>query len=142
MSTEYTSRVVNPSDPRFNHCLKKEIKQMEKNPAGYIPSSEEKRYAGLLTNGKASIGTPIDLFIKLVETREFREWSIHSFVTKDGSIVTFYGTVKSSPVKIEDLEIGDCVEVHGRIAKYGQFKGKNQTRISHVKIISNKGSKK
>lgn len=111
-------------------------------PAGHIPSSEEKRYAGLLTNGKASIGTPIDLFIKLVETRKFREYSLHSFVTKDGSIVTFYGTVKKSPVKIEELEIGDCVEVHGRIAKYGQFKGKNQTRISHVKINVNKGAKK
>ena len=139
MSTEYTSRVVNPSDPRFNHCLKKEVDGMKKVPMGLKESESKSR---LLTNGEAKIGTPIELFIKLVETREFRDWSIHSFVTRDGSVVNFYGTVKNSPVKMEELEIGDCVEVTGRIAKYGQFKGKNQTRISHVKIISNKGSKK
>ena len=139
MSTEYTSRVVNPSDPRFNHCLKKEVDGMKKVPMGLKESESKSR---LLTNGEAKIGTPIELFIKLVETREFRDWSIHSFVTRDGSVVNFYGTVKNSPVKMEELEIGDCVEVSGRIAKYGQFKGKNQTRISHVKIISNKGSKK
>ncbi len=112
------------------------------NPAGFIPSDEEKRFAGLLMNGKAEIGTPVELFIKLVESKDFRDYSIHTFVTKDGSIVTMYGTVKKSPVKIEEIEIGDCVEATGRIAKYGQFGGNNQTRISHVKITENKGSKK
>ena len=140
-SGEYTSRTIDPSDPRFNHCLKKEIKQMT-NPAGFIPSDEEKRFAGLLMNGKASIGTPVELFIKLVESKDFRDYSIHTFVTKDGSIVTMYGTVKKSPVKIDELEVGDCVEVTGKIAQYGQFGGNNQTRISHVKINTNKGSKK
>ena len=124
------------NDPRFNHCLKKEIDG--KVPMG-LKESESK--SKLLTNGEARIGTPVDLFIKLVETREFREWSIHSFVTRDGSIVNFYGTVKNSPVKMDELAIGDCVEVRGRIAKYGQWKGDLTTRISHVKIISNKGKK-
>ena len=134
---DYT-RAINPNDPRFNHCLKKEIDEMKKVPMGLKESDSKSK---LLTNGEAKIGTPVDLFIKLVETRHFREWSIHSFVTRDGSIVNFYGTVKNSPVKMDELAIGDCVEVHGRIAKYGQWKGDLTTRISHVKIISNKGKK-
>ena len=134
---DYTG-AIDPNDPRFNHCLKKEIDGMKKVPMG-LKESESK--SKLLTNGEARIGTPVDLFIKLVETREFREWSIHSFVTRDGSIVNFYGTVKNSPVKMDELAIGDCVEVRGRIAKYGQWNGDLTTRISHVKIISNKGKK-
>ncbi len=128
-------------DPKFNHCLKKEVDGLKKVPMGLKESDSE---GSLLTEGKASIGTPIDLFIKLRSSRHFksRGYSLHTFVTREGSVVTFYGTVKNSPVKVEDLAVGDCVEARGRIAKYGQWGGELTTRISHVKITKNKGSKK
>ena len=126
-------------DPKYNHCLRKEIVNMQ--PVGFIPYEDKNRFGGLLTNGKAPIGTPVELFIKLIETRKFREYSIHSFEDREGMIITFYGTVKNTPVKMEDVTVGDCIKVKGRIAKYGQWNKKNQTRISHVKIILNKGKK-
>ena len=96
----------------------------------------------LLTDGEARLGTPVELFLKLVESRDFRgEYALHTLVDRDGNIVTFYGTVKNTPVKMEDVAVGDCIKVKGRIAKYGQWGGENQTRISHVKIMYNKGSK-
>ena len=120
-------------DPKYNHCLKKEIVALEK--------SEKK--SKLLTDGEARIGTPTEVFVKLVESRHFesRGYSLHTLVDREGNIVTFYGTVKNTPVKMEDVSIGDCIKIKGRIAKYGQWGGENQTRISHVKILYNKGSK-
>ncbi len=95
----------------------------------------------LLTDGEARLGTPVEVFVKLVESRDFRDYSLHTLVDREGSVVTFYGTVKNTPVKMEDVSIGDCIKVKGRIAKYGQWGGENQTRISHVKILYNKGCK-
>ena len=120
-----------PQDPKYNHCLKKEIVALEK--------SEKK--SRLLTDGEARLGTPVEVFVKLVESRDFRDYSLHTLVDREGSVVTFYGTVKNTPVKMEDVAVGDCIKVKGRIAKYGQWGGENQTRISHVKILYNKGSK-
>ena len=119
-------------DPKYNHCLKKEIVALEK--------SEKK--SRLLTDGEARLGTPVEIFLKLVESRDFRgEYALHTLVDREGNIVTFYGTVKNTPVKLEEVAIGDCIKVKGRIAKYGQGGGENQTRISHVKILYNKGMK-
>ena len=123
---------MDAKDQKFNHCLQKEIVALEK-----LEKKSE-----LLTEGMAPIGTPMNLFIKYMETRTFRDYSIHSFVDRNGSIVTLYGTVKNTPVKIEDIEIGDCVEVTGKIAKYGHWNNNKTTRISHVKINENKGKRK
>lgn len=125
-----------PADPKYNHCLRKEIMALEKN-VNHIIAPKPK----LLTDGKAPIGTPIDLFIRYEGSTDFRDYSIHRFVDRDGSPITFYGTIKNSPLKIDDLQAGDCVKAYGRIAKYGQYQGLNQTRISHVKILENKGKK-
>ena len=96
-----------------------------------------------LTEGVANIGTKLELFIKYENSKTWPNFSIHNFVNRDGLIVSMYGTVKNSPVKIEDLVAGDCVECVGRIAKYSTLRdGTEVTRISHVKITENKGSKK
>ena len=126
-----------PQDPKYNHCLKKEIMALEKN-VNHVVAPKSK----LLTNGEARLGTPVEIFVKLVESRDFRgEYALHTLVDREGNIVTFYGTVKNTPVKMEDVAVGDCIKVKGRIAKYGQWGGENQTRISHVKILYNKGMK-
>ena len=125
-----------PQDPKYNHCLKKEIMALEKNVDHVVAPKSR-----LLTDGEARLGTPVEVFVKLVESRDFRDYSLHTLVDREGSVVTFYGTVKNTPVKMEDVSIGDCIKVKGRIAKYGQWGGENQTRISHVKILYNKGSK-
>ena len=126
-----------PQDPKYNHCLKKEIMALEKNVDQVVAPKSK-----LLTNGEARLGTPVEIFVKLVESRDFRgEYALHTLVDREGNIVTFYGTVKNTPVKMEDVSIGDCIKVKGRIAKYGQWGGENQTRISHVKILYNKGMK-
>ena len=89
------------------------------------------------------IGDKVSMFIKFEETKTWPNFSIHNFVDRKGLKVSMYGTVKSSPVKIEDLEAGDCVECVGRIAKYSTLRdGTEVTRISHVKINVNKGQKK
>lgn len=119
-----------PTDPKYNHCLRKEIVMLQ--------NSDKPK---LLTDGKAPIGTPIDLFIRYEGSTDFRDYSIHRFVDREGTPITFYGTIKKSPLKVEDLQSGDCVKAYGRIAKYGQYQGLNQTRISHVKILENKGKK-
>ena len=96
-----------------------------------------------LTEGAADIGTKLELFIKYESTKDWPNFSVHNFVNRKGLKVSMYGTVKSSPVKLEDLEIGDCVECTGRIAKYTTLRdGSEVTRISHVKINVNKGRKK
>ena len=126
-----------PQDPKYNHCLKKEIMALEKNVDQVVAPKSK-----LLTDGEARLGTPVEVFVKLVESRDFRgEYALHTLVDREGNIVTFYGTVKNTPVKMEDVSIGDCIKVKGRIAKYGQWGGENQTRISHVKILYNKGMK-
>ena len=99
--------------------------------------------SGYLTEGAANIGTKLELFIKYKDSKTWPNFSIHNFVNRDGLIVSMYGTVKNSPVQIEDLEAGDCVECVGRIAKYSTLRdGTDVTRISHVKINVNKGQKK
>ena len=99
--------------------------------------------SGFLTEGVANIGTKLELFIKYKDTKNWSNFSIHNFVDRKGLNVSMYGTVKSSPVKLEDLESEDCVECVGRIAKYSTLRdGTEVTRISHVKINVNKGQKK
>ena len=89
------------------------------------------------------IGDKVSMFIKFEETKTWPNFSIHNFVNREGQSISMYGTVKNSPVKIEELEIGDCVECSGRIAKYSTLRdGTDVTRISHVKIKVNKGQKK
>jgi len=96
-----------------------------------------------LTEGVANIGTKLELFIKYKDTKTWPNFSIHNFEDRKGLLVSMYGTVKNSPVKLEDLEAGDCVECVGRIAKYSTLRdGTEVTRISHVKIKMNKGQKK
>ena len=96
-----------------------------------------------ISMGAADIGTKLEFFIKYEDTKTWPNFSIHNFVDRKGLKVSMYGTVKSSPVKIEDLEAGDCVECSGRIAKYSTLRdGTEVTRISHVKINVNKGQKK
>ena len=89
------------------------------------------------------IGEKVSMFIKFEETKTWPNFSIHNFVDRKGKVISMYGTVKSSPVKIEELVAGDCVECSGRIAKRSVLRdGTEVTRISHVKITENKGSKK
>ncbi len=89
------------------------------------------------------IGDKVSMFIKFEETKTWPNFSIHNFVNREGQAISMYGTVKNSPVKIEELEVGDCVECTGRIAKQSVLRdGTEVTRISHVKITENKGSKK
>jgi hypothetical protein len=96
-----------------------------------------------LTEGVANVGTRLELFIKYENSKTWPNFSIHNFVDRKGLKVSMYGTVKNSPVQIEDIEEGDCVECVGRIAKYSILRdGTKVTRISHVKINVNKGQKK
>jgi len=92
---------------------------------------------------RPQIGDKLDFFIKYKETKTWPNFSIHNFENRKGELISMYGTVKNSPIKIEDLVAGDCVECSGRIAKYSTLRdGTEVTRISHVKITENKGSKK
>ena len=89
------------------------------------------------------IGEKVSMFIKFEETKTWPNFSIHNFVDREGKVISMYGTVKNSPVKIEDLVAGDCVECSGRFAKRSVLRdGTEVTRISHVKITENKGGKK
>ena len=89
------------------------------------------------------IGEKVSMFIKFEETKTWPNFSIHNFVDREGKVISMYGTVKNSPVKIEELVAGDCVECSGRIAKRSILRdGTEVTRISHVKITENKGGKK
>ena len=90
-----------------------------------------------------AIGTKLEFFIKYKDTKKWPDFSIHNFENRKGEVISMYGTVKNSPVAIEELEAGDCVECSGRIAKYSTLRdGTDVTRISHVKINVNKGQKK
>ena len=101
------------------------------------------RNCELMENIAPAIGTKLEFFIKYKETKKWPDFSIHNFENRKGEMISMYGTVKSSPVKIEELEAGDCVECVGRIAKYSTLRdGTDVTRISHVKIKVNKGQKK
>ena len=89
------------------------------------------------------IGEKVSMFIKYEESKHWPNFSIHNFVNRKGEKISMYGTVKNSPVKIEDLEVGDCIECTGKIAKHSVLRdGTEVTRISHVKITENKGGKK
>ena len=92
------------------------------------------------------IGHKCFLFLKFQGTKKFRtlndEYEISTFENKAGDVVSLYGTVKNSPIKLNELAIGDCVEVEGKIADFKRFGGTESTRISHVKIKLNKGQKK
>jgi len=132
--------MFDPKDPKYNHCLKKEIDIM-KVALGLVESPPEKK-SGLLTDGLAPIGTPVDVFIKFENRKTFPDYAVWNFVDREGNLVSMYGTVKKSPIALDEIEIGDCIEASGKIAKYYKFGNVVGTRISHVKIKMNKAKKK
>ena len=95
--------------------------------------------SGFLTDGRADRGEKISVFVKFLDEKEFRDYSIFNFVDRDGCNVSTYGAVKASPIELKDVEVGDCVLVEGRVAKYGSFGGTEVTRLSHLKIMRNMG---
>ena len=95
-----------------------------------------------LTNRRADRGEKVSVFVKFMDEKEFPEYSIFNFVDRDGRKVSTYGAVKASPIELKDVEVGDCVLVEGRIARYGSFGGDNVTRLSHLKVLENMGKPK
>ena len=119
---------------------------------------------GFLNNGNLQRGDKVDLFLRYEECKTIPadggDYSIFTFVDRDGCKVSFYGTMKSSPLPIQDhkinpayggvpmhrdapgIELGDCLEVVGKFAKYVHLRnGDEITQINFVKIMNDKGKK-
>ena len=61
------------SDPKFNHCLQKEIDALEN-------QEDKDPYIG-------SRGMKVELLLKLKEIKTFPEWKLYIFQTKDDKMV-------------------------------------------------------
>ena len=89
----------------------------------------------------------VDLFLRYEGSRHFGlssddGYSVHDFVDREGSKVSFYKVMRNSPLQLGDLEVGDCVELVGKFAKYVTLRnGDEVTSINYVKIMNNKGKK-
>jgi hypothetical protein len=97
-----------------------------------------------LNQGKMDYGEKLDLFLRYEHTRFFDSegYSIHHFVDNKGHKISFYGTTKASPIFMNDIEVGDCVEVLCKFAKYISLRnGDEITQVNYVKIMTNKGKK-
>ena len=114
------------SDPKFNHCLQKEIDSLD--------GKDEKKDPHVGT-----VGMKVELFLKLKEVKSFPEWKLYIFRTKDDKMVTMYGAIAKSPVSIDKVSINECVKVTGTVASNKGWKHP-QTRLNRVKILENKGT--
>ena len=100
-----------------------------------------------LGNGNLVSRDKVDLFLRYEGSRHFGlssefPYSVHNFVDREGSKVSFYKVRKNSPLQLGDLEVGDCVELGGKFAKYVTLRnGDEVTSINYVKITNNKGKK-
>jgi len=113
------------SDPKFNHCLQKEIDALEN-------QEDKDPYIG-------SRGMKVELLLKLKEIKTFPEWKLYIFRTKDDKIVTMYGAIAKSPIPLDKVLINECVMVSGTVASRKGWKHP-QTRLNRVKILENKGT--
>lgn len=114
------------SDPKFNHCLQKEIDALDE--------KDEKK-----DHHVGTVGMKVELFLKLKEVKSFPEWKLYIFRTKDDKMVTMYGAIAKSPVSIDKVRINDCVKIAGTVASCKGWKHP-QTRLNRVKILENKGT--
>ena len=119
------------SDPKFNHCLQKEIDTLDE-------KNEKKDLIGSSAH-VGTVGMKVELFLKLKEVKSFPEWKLYIFRTKDDKMVTMYGAIAKSPVSIDKVRINDCVKVAGTVASCKGWKHP-QTRLNRVKILENKGT--
>ena len=109
-----------------------------------------------LGNGNLTFKDTVDLFLRYEGSRHFDKfgmgisnrlssddgYSVHDFVDREGSKVSFYKVMRNSPLQLGDLEVGDCVELVGKFAKYVTLRnGDEVTSINYVKITNNKGKK-
>ena len=105
---------------------------------------------GFLLGGKLNHGDKLDLFLRY-ESTEFRigpgsyyqgnQYTLYNFVNRKGDRVSCYGTTKKS-ISVADLEVGDCVEVLAKFAKYVTLRnGDEITQMNYVNITNNKGKK-
>jgi len=95
--------------------------------------------SGFLTDRRSDRGEKISVFVRFLNEKKFCDYSIFSFMTRCGCSVSSYGAVKASPIALKDVEVGDCVLLEGRIAKYDVYGGTEVTRLSHLKIMRNMG---
>ena len=114
------------SDPKFNHCLQKEIDALD-----------EKKEDPLVGH----IGMKVELFLKLKEVKSFPQWKLYIFRTKDDKLVTMYGAMAKSPVPLDKVSINECVKVTGTVASNKGWKHP-QSRLNRVKVLENKGTAK
>ena len=100
-----------------------------------------------LGNGNLVSRDKVDLFLRYEGSRHIKPhgydgYSLHNFVDREGSKVSFYKVMRNSPLQMDDLEVGDCVELVGKFAKYVTLRnGDEVTSINYVKITNNKGKK-
>ena len=105
---------------------------------------------GFLLDGKLNHGDKLDLFLRY-ESTEIRigrgsyyqgnQYTLNNFVNREGDKVSCYGTTKKS-IPVDDLEVGDCVEVLAKFAKYVTLRnGDEITQMNYVNISKNKGKK-
>ena len=87
-------------------------------------------------------GDFVSTFLRLNERKDYSEYSLFLLEDRNGNRVSFYNTVKASPVNLADVLVKDCIKVEGTVADLRTFRGVHTTRLNRVKVLENMGSMK